>query len=231
MNKKVFLEGDVSVISLSNIGELEDFEFNIDDINEESDIVEIMEQLDAYAESAELDLVTDIKKFRVIHPEDIRHLSVQEEDAEEKEVHLDDFTLLSASFAPVKDLLESAKVGELIYLRKVQGSSNWEYSLQVESPDETLNFSYFDCTNSLEQLDQYALLSQSYYNILCDSIMVDSLSSKEGDASIENFHIEPTIVYAELYKVTENGITGEKILERLDAPGYYFLDKTRQIDE
>jgi len=63
METKVYLEGDVSVITLSNIGELDEFDFNIDDINEEADINEIFEQIDAFAESGELDLATDIKKF------------------------------------------------------------------------------------------------------------------------------------------------------------------------
>jgi hypothetical protein len=228
METKVYLEGDVSVITLSNLGELDEFDFNIDDINEEADINEIFEQIDAFAESAELDLATDIKKFKAIAPEDISYLAITENDGEEQEVSLDTFTLNNENFHPVKELLEFAEAGDLIYLRREQGKSNWEFSLERETSDAPMSFSYFDCSHDL---DQYDLLAESYYDVLCDTFLPESLSAGENRAVVENFDIDPQLVYGELYKVVEDPETWDKTLERIEVPGFYFLDKTRGVDE
>jgi len=225
---KVYLEGDLSVITLSNIGELDEFDFNIDDINEEADINEIFEQIDAFSESGELDLATDIKKFKVMAPEDISYLGIKEEDEEEVESSLDAFILKNENFQPVKELLEFAEAGDLIYLRKEQGKSNWEFSLERESTDAPMTLSYFDCSHDL---DQYDLLAESYYDVLCDTFIPESLSSGGSKAQVENFDIDPQLVYGELYKVVEDPETWDKSLERLEVPGFYFLDKTRSTDE
>ncbi len=227
MEKRVYIEGDLSVITLSNIGELDAFDFNIDDINEEADINEIMEQIDAFAESGELDLATDIKKFKVMNPEDISYLAIEEND-EEMEVSLDSFTLTNESMQPVTELLEFAEPGDLIYLRREVGKTNWEMSIEVEESNAALVFSYFDCAHDL---DQYDLLAESYYDVLCDTILPESLSSAEKRAQIENFAIDPQLIYGELYKVIEDPETWDKSLERIEVPGYYFLDKTRSVDE
>jgi len=231
MLKKIFLEGETSIVTLSNVREMDAFDFNIEDINEKADIVEIMDQLDAYAESSELDLTTDSKKFTVMNPDMITYMGTQDENSQELEVSLDTFMLKNSSFFPVKELLEHANLGDLIYLRKTEGTSNWEFSLEVEKNDEKLSFSYFDCADALDTFNQYDLLSENYYNVLCDTILPQSLESETQKAVMENFDIEPQIVYAELYKVTQDRISGEKVLERLEVPGYYFLDKTRTIDE
>jgi hypothetical protein len=228
METKVYLEGDLSVITLSNIGELDEFDFNIDDINEEADINEIFEQIDAFSESGELDLATDIKKFKVMAPEDISYLGIAETDEDEREVSLDTFTLKNGNFQPVKELLEFGEPGDLIYLRKEQGKSNWEFTLERENNETPMTFSYFDCAHDL---DQYDLLAESYYDVLCDTFIPESLSAGESKAVVDNFDVDPQLVYGELYKVIEDPETWDKSLERIEVPGFYFLDKTRGVDE
>jgi len=228
MKKHIFIDGDVSNITFANIGELEELDINIDDINEESDIKEIMDYLDALYESSEIDLRTDVRKFTIMQPEDINYIGIKVEDAQEKEVTLDAFELHNQTFNPIRELLENAQVGDLIYLRKTEGTSNWELSIDVEDPNETLSLSYFDCTI---EMDQYDVLAENYYSVLCDSILPESLTSATSKAIVENRAIEPKIVYAELYKVTVGQDSNSKMLERVDIPGYYFLDKTRNIDE
>ncbi len=228
MNTTLFLEGEVSTISLANVGNIDALEINIDDINEASDVKEVMEQLDAYYESAELDAVSDIKTFTVMNPEDIRHMALRYEDEEEKEVGLDSFMLVNERFAPVTEILEHANVGDLIYLRKTQGSSNWQMSMEVASKDEPLYFSYFDCTETPDQQD---LLSEGYYDVLCDTILPQSFCTQDAQAVTDQYAIEPEIVYASLYTVKEDPLSGEKILQKMEIPGYYFLEKTRNIDE
>ena len=220
---QVILEGNVSILSLSNIGDLEEFDFSLDDINEESNLNEIYEQIDSYYESSELDLATDTLKYKVINPEDINYLAIKDEN--EQEINLDDTILEHKSIDSISKFLESANVGDLIYLRKEQGRASIEYN--VEETDK-LTFEYFDC---LEELEQSDLLAQSYYDIICDSIDLDKIKSKDEQAQIDRFDFEPDLVYGEFYKVLFDEENNEKRLEKIDVPGYYFLDSSVNSDE
>lgn len=225
MGSRVFLEGETTLITLSNLKDVGGFEFDVNDLNEEADIRTVMEQLDAYSESAEIDLTTDVRKFVVMDPEGIKGLSILS-DSKEQNLALDDITLVNKSFDPVSEILQASNEGDLIYLRKEKGLSNWEFS--IEETDCSLRLEYFDCT---KKLNQYDLLSESYYDALCDTILPESLSCGEEKARIESFDIDPQIVYGELYRVILDNEAGEKILDRIDLPGFYFLDKTRGTDE
>jgi len=220
---QVILEGDVSILSISNIGNLEEFDFNIDDINEEADLNEIYEQIDSYYESSELDLATDNLKYKVINPEDINYLAIKDEN--EKEINLDDAILEHKSIDSISKFLDNANVGDLIYLRKEQGRASVEYSLEEI---DRLTFEYFDCLGELEQSD---LLAQSYYDIICDSIDLDNIKSNNEQAQIDRFDFEPDLIYGEFYKVLYDEENNQKRLEKIDVPGYYFLDSSVNSDE
>jgi len=220
---QVILEGNVSILSISNIGDLEEFDFSLDDINEESNLNEIYEQIDSYYESSELDLATDTLKYKVINPEDINYLAIKDEN--EQEINLDDTILEHKSIDSISKFLESANVGDLIYLRKEQGRASVEYSLEEI---DRLTFEYFDCLGELEQSD---LLAQSYYDIICDSIDLDNIKSKDEQAQIDRFNFEPDLIYGEFYRVLFDEENNEKRLEKIDVPGYYFLDSSVNSDE
>ena len=214
------VEGNISIISLSNVGDLNEFDFNIDDINEEADINSIFEQVDSYYESMELDLSSDGIKYKVINPEDIEHIYIDND-----EMSLDDVILIHKNIKPIKELLENANVGDLIYLRKEQGKGSIRYDLASKGQ---IGFEYFDC---LEELDQSDLLSNSYYDIICDSIDLDNLKCNDNKVDVDSFDFEPQIVYGEFYKVIYDNQRDEKVLVKLKIPGFYFLDKTTNTDE
>jgi len=221
---QVILEGNTSILSISNIGDLEEFDFNIDDINEEADLNEIYEQINSYYESSELDLATDTLKYRVINPEDINYLAIKDNE-DEKEISLDDTILEHKSIDSISKFLDNANIGDLIYLRKEEGRVSIEYSLEEI---DKLTFEYFDC---LGELDQSDLLAESYYDIICDSIDLDKIKSKNEQAQIDRFDFEPDLIYGEFYRVLYDAENDEKRLEKIDIPGYYFLDSSVNSDE
>ena len=227
MERKIIIEGDISKVTLSNVGILEEYDIDTDDINEESEIKSIMEEIDAYAQSGELDIMTDVCSYNVMNAEDIEYLAMSEEDSDEKEISIDTFKLVNKPMDELKELLERASVGDVIYLRKEQGKANLTLSLEVQNSDEVMNLSYFDCSTDM---DEYDLLRESYYDVVCDTFLPESLATQENKATVENFVFEPEIVYGELYKIVEND-EGIKSLEKIDFPGYYFQDTQREIDE
>ncbi len=226
MEKKVIIEGNISIVSLSNVGNLQEYNIESEEINEESEIKSIMEEIDAYAQSGELDVMADVCTYKVINGEDIEYLAVADEDNNEKEISLDSFKLVNKDTHEMHNLLNRASVGDVIYLRKEQGKANITLSLEVQN-NETMSLCYFDCS---VDMDEYDLLRESYYDTVCDTFLPETLSVKENKASVENFLFEPQIIYGELYKMVVNE-EGIKSLQRIEIPGYYFQDAQRGIDE
>lgn len=223
MERKIIIEGDISKVTLSNVGTLEEYNIDTEDINEESEIKRIMEEVDAFAQSGELDIVTNVCSYNVMNAEDIEYLATNDG----KEISIDSFTLLNKTMDELKDLIHRANFGDVIYLRREQGKANITLSIELQKSDEVMNFSYFDCSIGM---DQYDLLRESYYDVICDTFLPLSLATQENQATVENFVFEPEIVYGEIYKIVEDE-EGIKSLEKIEFPGYYFKDKQREIDE
>ena len=226
MEKKVIIEGNISIVSLSNVGTLQEYNIDSEDINEESEIKSIMEEIDAYAQSGELNVMTDVCTYKVMNGEDIEYLAIADEEGDEKEVSMDSFKLVNKDMQEMRSLLERASVGDIIYLRKEEGKANMTLSLEIEE-NETMSLCYFDCS---VDMDEYDLLRESYYDTVCDTFLPETLSTKENQASVDNFLFEPQIVYGELYKIVTNE-AGIKSLQKVEIPGYYFQDAQRGIDE
>ena len=227
MERKIIIEGDISIVSLSKVVAFEEFDIDSEEINEESEIKSIMEEIDAYAQSGELDIMTDVCTYKVMNGEDIEYLALSDEESEEKEISMESFKLINQTFEQIKNLLTRACAGDIIYLRKEQGKVNIILSLEMKNRDETMSFSYFDCSTDM---DEYDLLRDSYYDVICDTFLPESLATQENKATTENFVFEPQIIYGELYKVVENE-DGVKSLQKIEFPGYYFQDAQREIDE
>ena len=219
------IEGGGSKITFTNLGDLEELEVNLEDLNEEADIESAFEELDAYAQSSEIDLRSDIKQCRVINPEEIEYISLEKDIDDEKELTLDDFKLINLPLNDIEELIDSSEIGDILYLRVENG--NFIYRIEAEDGDIDLELGYYDCSKDLSNFD---LLAKDYYGNLCDSLVPDYLV-KKLNANIDEYKFEPTIIYAKLFKVVYSEESNSKVLEKVEVPAYYFLDDTKNIDE
>jgi len=219
------IEGGGSKITFTNLGDLEELEVNLEDLNEEADIEAAFEELDAYAQSSEIDLSCDIKQCRVINPEEIEYISLEKDIDNEKELTLDDFKLINLPLNDIEELIDSSEIGDILYLRVENG--NFIYRIEAEDGDIDLELGYYDCSKDLSNFD---LLAKDYYGNLCDSLVPDYLV-KKLNANIDEYKFEPTIIYAKLFKVIFDEESKSKVLEKVEVPAYYFLDDTKNIDE
>jgi len=226
MDKKVIIEGKIADVTLSNLGLLEEYDIANEDINEETEIKSIMEEIDAYTQGEELDVMRDVCTYRVMNSEDIEYLALFDEESGEREVSVDTFKLVNKSMDEISGLLEYASVGDVIYLRKEAGKANITLALECEEND-VMSFCYFDCS---VDMNEYDLLRESYYDTLCDTFLPETLSTKDKEAVIDNFLFEPQIIYGELYRIVLNG-AGVKSFQKIELPRYYFQDTQKGIDE
>ena len=222
------IEGKGSTITFTNIGDLEEFDFNVDDLNEDADLEAIFEELDAYAQSGEINLTCDIKSCKTINPEEIETLSVEKEQYEdERKLTLDDFKLINIPLTDIDELIDSAEVGDILYLRVEHGDSFFRIEFDEEEHKE-LELGYCDCSKELSNFD---LLAKDYYDYVCDTIIPEYLIKTYKDTSIDLYKFEPTIIYAKLFRVVYDKEAQTKVLEKLEVPAHYFLDDSKTIDE
>jgi len=226
MQRKIVIEGNLTEISLNNLGSLETLDYDIDALSDEAEIQEFMEEVATLIESGEADAIGDVCKYKVVPSEAIDYLACSEEDSEEKEISLDTFKLLNKSLAEVIEFLGNAKVGDIVYLRKEEGNGTIELSLEVESSDDAMTIEYFDCS---EALDNYDVLRESYLDSICDTLLPETIATQNQKSVLENYVFEPQIVFGELYKVIE--VDGITTLDRIELPGYYYKNETETIDE
>ena len=226
MQRKIVIEGNLTEISLNNLGSLETLDYDIDALSDEAEIQEFMEEVATLVESGEVDALGDVCKYKVIPSEAIEYLGCSDEDSEEKEISLDNFKLLNKSLSDLTEFLESAKIGDIIYLRKEEGNATVELSLELENSDEAMTIEYFDCS---EALDNYDVLRESYFDSICDTLLPETIATQTQRSVLENYLFEPQIVFGELYKVIE--VDGVITLDRIELPGYYYKNETETIDE
>ncbi len=218
MEAKIILDAEAKAVTLSNIGKLEELEIEFEDINENFDMSAAMEQIDAFAESGELDAKADILRYMLVNPEEIESLRM-EEGEKEREASLEEFVLEYDTPQSIQDFIESAKEGDVVYLRKESGKAHIEILIQSEKEDAKIVLGYFDCSG---EYDFYDLLDESYLDEICDALLPEQVSVEEGSASAEVVDFEPQIVAGSLYKVKIDAESGIKMLERLEMPAYYF---------
>jgi len=227
MNQCIHIEGEASRLTLSNLRNLEGAELEPADLNDAEDLREVMEQIEAYAQSGELDLATEVRSFTVLPTDGITIEKEGEEGEEDTPLSLDDIELHTLSLDPVAELMEEALEGDLIYLRREHGPGEWRFCFDPEELSGKCTLDYFDCARF--ELDDYELLREAYYDYLCDMIVPESLRIADRPATVEYSLFEPRLVYGELYRVVEK--ESGKELERVEIPGHYFLAEEVEIDE
>jgi len=225
MNRCIHMEGEASRLTLSNLRNLEGADLEPADLNDAEDLREVMEQIEAYAQSGELDLATEVRSFTVL-PTDGITIEIEGEEADTP-LSLDELELRTRSLDPVAELMEKAENGDLIYLRREQGPAEWRFCYDPDEISGAYRMEYFDC--ALFDLDPYQLLNEGYYDYLCDTLIPESLRIGETPAAVEYSLFEPRLVYGELYRVVEK--ESGKELERVEIPGHYFLAEEVEIDE
>ena len=226
MDSRIILDADIKVVTLSNVGKLEELDIEFEDINEDFDITAAMEQIDAFAESGELDVNSDILRHTLVNPEEIDSL-VCEEGEEQRDISLEEFILEHDTPQSIQDFIDNAEEGDVVYFRKEIGKAHFEVVAQSEKEDAKITLGYFDCSG---EYDFYDLLDESYLDDVCDSLLPEQVSVEDGEARLEVFDFEPQIVSGSLYKVKTDTGSGIKMLERIEMPAYYFKGEM-PIDE
>ncbi len=212
---RLHIEGEGKKIGFYRLNRLEMEGLEIDpdaDFDEES-IKELFDTVNGYIESGELDLLDSSMKLTAIDPETVR-MVLDVDGLEEREISLDDITLRNIDVDRKLTLLESAKVGDIFFVRTETGEAYWDFNGESEgafSP-HNIKLGYLDCS---ESHDQYDILRESCYDFLCDLVLPEEADYNDEKLELEEHILRTGQVYGELYVVREELPGHRKIFQRI----------------
>ncbi|BDY13948.1 hypothetical protein [Hydrogenimonas cancrithermarum] len=209
--------------------EFEGLEIDADTDFDKENITELFENINAYIESGELEELDSAQTFTTFHP-DTATITLDADNLEEVEVSLDDMTLQNINVDTKLELLEKAKIGDVIFIRTEVGEAYWDISGEGEASFtlENVKFGYLDCSQSH---NQYDVIREGYYDFLCDLVVPENAWYNDEKLEIDEHVLRTQQVYGELYIVRQELPGRTKEFERVDLGGPMLLDTTSTPEE
>ena len=228
---KLHIEGEGRKIGLYRLNrlEMEGLDIDVDEELEREDILELFENVNAYVESGELDLLGESQTLTTVDPEGIS-MTLDADNEAEVELSLDDVTLENLSVDKRLELLENAKVGDIIFVRTEVGEAYWDFSGEGEAAFDArkLSLGYLDCTM---EHDEYEVLRESYVDYLCDLVVPAEARCGDEKLELDEHVLRTQQVWGELFIVRQNLPDRRKEFEKVDLEGPVELNLIDPTDE
>jgi len=228
---KLHLEAEGKKIGFYKLNrlELEGLEIDADTDFDKENIAGLFENINAYIESGELNELDSSQIITTFNPETAA-ITLDADNLEEVEVSLDDITLKNLDVDKRLELIEKAKIGDVIFIRTEVGEAYWDLSGEGEASFELQNIrlGYLDCNRSH---DQYDALREGYYDFLCDLVIPEEAYYNDEKLEIDEHVLRTQQVYGELYIVRQELPGRMKEFERVDLGGPMLLNTTNTPEE
>ena len=209
--------------------EIEGVEIDPDMEFDRENIQELFENINAFIESGELDEMDEAQTITTFNPEKAT-ITLDADNLEEVEISVDDLTLENINVDKKLELLEKAKIGDIIFIRTEVGDAYWDISGEGEATFslENVKLGYLDCSQSH---DQYDIFRDAYYDFLCDLVVPEEAHYNKTKLTIDEHVLRTQQVWGELYIVRDNIPDHRKEFERVDIGGPMLLDTTATPEE
>ncbi|WP_201353373.1 hypothetical protein [Hydrogenimonas urashimensis] len=228
---KLHIEGEGRKIGFYKINRLEAQGLEIDPDMEfdKENIRELFENINAFIESGELDEMDEAQSICTFNPEKVA-ITLDADNMEEIEISVDDVTLENINVDRKLELLERAKIGNIIFIRTEVGDAYWDIGGEGEAnfDIEKVVLGYLDCSQSH---DQYDIFREGYYDFLCDLVIPEEARYNGTKLEIDEHVLRPQQIWGELYIVRDNIPDHRKEFERVDIGGPMLLDTTATPEE
>ena len=221
MAKIVTLRGNAKVVKFYNLSIIDEIDFENFDLGSQEDINNLLSVAEEIVEEGELDAITSPFELNVLRLDDA------ELEIDEEPDNIEKITLKNKALEDVLEELQDAEIGDVFYLYSLEGEGTWD--IEVDSEDikpEQLEVEYIDCA---AYFDQFDILREGYLELLCDTILPQSLRAKDIPTEPKDFYLDSTQEYGELYKVVES--EGVKVLERIPYSGRVLAGTDCNVDD
>ncbi|WP_456450362.1 hypothetical protein [Hydrogenimonas sp.] len=209
--------------------EMEGLDIAVDEELEREDILELFETINGYVESGELDALGEADTLTAFDPE-TASVTLDADSEVEVEASLDDLSLKNVEVDKKLELLENARIGDIVFVRTETGDAYWDFSGEGEAEFsmEKVTLGYLDCTSSH---DEYQVLRESYYDFLCDLVLPEEARYGDEKLELDEHVFRPQQVFGELFIVRQNLPDRRKEFEKVDLGGPVQLSVIDPTDE
>ncbi|MRI83604.1 MAG: hypothetical protein C6I00_04210 [Nitratiruptor sp.] len=208
----VKIKGAARVVKLYNMSrlELEGLEIDEYDLASYEDVRELFELVNDFVESGEADALESPLELQGADPDEC---TIKVGD---RTLYPDEITLLNASIEELLAPIQEAEIGDLYYVRSMEGDGQWLIESEEEVDPSRIAIEYVDCSI---YFDQYDILREGYLDTICDTILPQRFHLGEGVVEVAEFIFDPIQVYGQLYKVVEEPTSRVKVLQKIDYGG------------
>jgi hypothetical protein len=221
MAKIVTLRGNAKVVKFYNLSIIDEIDFDNFDLASKEDIDNLLSVAEEIVEEGELDAVTAPLELNALNIDDA------ELEVDEEPDNIEKLTLKNTEVEAILEELQDAEIGDVYYIYSLEGEGTWD--IEVDSEDFAINQLEVDYIDCAAYFDQFDILREGYLDLLCDTILPDTLQAKDIPTEVKDFYLDSTQEYGELYKVVESD--GIKVLERIPNSGRVLAGTDCNIDD
>ncbi|WP_200762419.1 hypothetical protein [Nitrosophilus alvini] len=222
MSLNLSIAGRAKLVKFYNLSrlEIEGLDISQLDLEQKEDIEEFFEKVLEFTETGEAEAYEPPLE---VHGCDTEICTIKLKNTEEYVLSADEITLKNIHIDEILKDIQHAKEGDIYFVKCFEGDALWDFDSDYEGEVDPSKFKigYIDCTIDI---DQYEALSAGYYDILCDIIYTDYIEYDNSMFELVDFVFHPMKIYAQLYIVKKDPVTGLNILEKVDFGGRMISD-------
>ncbi len=221
----ISVKGAAKVVRLYNVTIMQIEGLDVEDYDLESreDVRELFERVTEFVETGEVEAFEPPIELQGVDPEECT-IKVGE-----KTLYPDEITLKNQNIIDLLPQIQESEDGEIYYIQSLEGDGLWDIDAEDENIDPSkLTIGYVDCS---VLFDQYDILREGYLDVICDTILPPTIEAGDIVTEVEDFVFHPVQVYAQLYEVKTDPITGVKILQKVDFGGRFLAGADFLVDD
>ncbi|BCD60072.1 MULTISPECIES: hypothetical protein [unclassified Nitratiruptor] len=221
----VSVAGKAKIVKIYNISrlEMEGIEWDAFDLESAEDVKELFEIAKEYVESAEADAIEAPEEIHCADPDE------SSIEIDSKTYYTDDVILKNKNIVDLLPLIQNAKVGDIFFVVVQEGDGRWDLVADIEHAESNeVEFGYVDCS---VLFDQYDILREGYLDVLCDTLLPETLKVKDAAVELQDFVFHPVQSYGQLYVVKKDPVGDVKVLQKIDYGGRMLSGTDMIVDD
>lgn len=201
------IEGNVKIVKIYNVSRVNGVEDEAYELNSRDNIVEALDSLNELVETGEAEAEGEVATINSLEADECK-IAV-----DDQEISLDSIVLKNENIKHILADLEHFKENELFFVKTFEGKGTWDFTSDKDVKKlDAITLKYIDCAAVFDEFD---ILKEGYLELVCDTLLAETISLHGVDIEMDQFYLDPSQEYGELYIAKKDLISNTKVLERV----------------
>jgi len=219
----ITIKGHAKIVKIYNLSEFDSLEIDNFDLSSKEGVDELYNYLNELTDIGEADSESSTVTINGLDADDATIV------VDNQELSVDDLILKNENLKHIITDIEHAKEGDLFFIKTLEGEGTWY--LKSDKDIKKVNDIYLEYADCSTMFDQFDLLREGYLDFICDTILPETISYKGVHIELDEFYLNPTQSYGELYILKKELISKSKILERITDSGRVLAGTDFDVDD